>query len=94
MKEETLLTTPQVAVRLGVTVRRVLALIEAGRLPSQQYGRDHLVKESDLRLVEDRKPGRPPTKAATGANKRATGLVRAPNGISTGGRGKKKGGKR
>jgi hypothetical protein len=45
---------------LNVSVRRVQALIEAGRLPSQQYGRDHLVKETDLKLVEDRRPGRPP----------------------------------
>lgn len=55
-----MLTTPEVAVRLNVSVRRVQALIEAGRLPSQQYGRDHLIKEVDLKLVEDRKPGRPP----------------------------------
>ena len=54
-----MLTTPQVAARLGVTVRRVQALIHAGRLPSQQLGRDHLIKESDLKLVADRKPGRP-----------------------------------
>lgn len=59
MGEETLLTTPQVAERLGVTVRRVQALIKDGRLPSQQFGRDHLIKESDLKLVENRKPGRP-----------------------------------
>ncbi len=55
-----MLTTPEVAERLNVSVRRVQALIEAGRLPSQQYGRDHLVKETDLKLVEDRRPGRPP----------------------------------
>jgi len=54
-----MLTTPQVAERLGVTVRRVQALIKAGRLPSQQFGRDHLIKVSDLKLVENRKPGRP-----------------------------------
>lgn len=59
MSKEAMLTTPQVAERLGVTVRRVQALIKAGRLPSQQFGRDHLVKESDLKLVENRKPGRP-----------------------------------
>lgn len=58
-----MLTTPEVAERLGVTVRRVLALIHAGRLPSQQFGRDHLVKESDLKLVEDRRPGRPSKEA-------------------------------
>ncbi len=60
MATERMLTTPEVAERLGVTTRRVLALIQAGRLPSRQYGRDHLVKESDLTLVENRQPGRPP----------------------------------
>lgn len=59
MNDEKLLTTPQVAEILGVTPRRVLALIKDGRLPSQQYGRDHVVKESDLKLVTIRKPGRP-----------------------------------
>lgn len=59
MVKETLLTTPQVAERLGVTVRRVQALIKTGRLPSQQFGRDHVIKESDLKLVENRRPGRP-----------------------------------
>jgi excisionase family DNA binding protein len=60
MAEELMLTTPEVAKRLGISTRRVLALIHAGRLPSQQFGRDHLVKESDLKLVENRKHGRPP----------------------------------
>ena len=59
MTEEKMLTTPEVAKRLGVTTRRVLALIKDGRLPSKQYGRDHLIKESDLHLVTERKPGRP-----------------------------------
>lgn len=59
MTDDKMLTTPEVAERLGISTRRVLALIQAGRLPSQQFGRDHLVKESDLKLVEDRKPGRP-----------------------------------
>jgi excisionase family DNA binding protein len=54
-----MLTTKVVAERLGVTQARVRALIQSGRLPSQQFGRDHLIKESDLKLVADRKPGRP-----------------------------------
>ena len=54
-----MLTTSEVATRLGVTPNRVWALIKAGRLPSQQFGRDHLIKESDVALVADRKPGRP-----------------------------------
>jgi excisionase family DNA binding protein len=59
-----LLTTREVAGRLGVTQSRVRALIRSGRLPSQQYGRDHLIKESDLTLVENRKVGRPPNAKA------------------------------
>lgn len=59
MADERMLTTPEVAKRLGISTRRVLALIHAGRLPSQQFGRDHIVKESDLKLVENRKHGRP-----------------------------------
>jgi excisionase family DNA binding protein len=59
MQTENYLTTPQVAKRLGVSIRRVQALIKAGRLPSRQYGRDHIINEADLALVADRKPGRP-----------------------------------
>ena len=69
MADERLLTTPEVAERLGVSVRRVQALIKAGRLPSQQFGRDHVIKESDVRLVEDRKPGRPPKKVGEKGSK-------------------------
>lgn len=53
------LTTKQVAERLGVTIRRVQALITAGRLPAQKFGRDFMIKEKDLKLVADRKVGRP-----------------------------------
>jgi excisionase family DNA binding protein len=63
MKDEVMLTTSEVAERLSVSMRRVRALIESGRLPSQQFGRDHLIKESDLILVANRKPGRPPKRA-------------------------------
>src|SRR5438105_2540030 len=31
-----------------------------GRLPYQQFGRTYVVNEDDLKLVQDRKPGRPP----------------------------------
>jgi excisionase family DNA binding protein len=53
------LTTKQVAEKLGITPRRVQALIEAGRLPAQKFGRDYLIREKDLKLVEERKVGRP-----------------------------------
>jgi excisionase family DNA binding protein len=54
-----LLTTKDVAEKLGVSVRRVHALIQAERLPAQKYGRDYLINEKDIKLVEERKPGRP-----------------------------------
>lgn len=73
MADEEMLTTPEVAERLGISVRRVQALIKAGRLPSQQFGRDHLIKEGDLKLVEDRKPGRPPKQESSAPEKRAKG---------------------
>jgi hypothetical protein len=41
-------------------------LISGGRLPAEKFGRDYMIKEEDLKLVEDRKPGRPP-KAKGGA---------------------------
>ena len=54
-----LLTTKDVAERLGVSVRRVHALIKAGRLPAQKYGRDYLIDEKSLELVKERRIGRP-----------------------------------
>ncbi len=73
------LTTPEVAQMLGVGIRRVQQFINEGRLPSQQFGRDHLIKEADLALVAERKLGRPkketeangqPTTKTTGKAKR------------------------
>ncbi len=58
-----LLTTPEVAERLGITLARVQQLIWKGRLPAQKIGRDYVINEDDLKLVADRKPGRP-TKAS------------------------------
>lgn len=54
-----LLTTKEAAERLGVTVTRVQQLILAERLPAEKKGRDYFINEADLKLVEDRKPGRP-----------------------------------
>jgi excisionase family DNA binding protein len=58
-----LLTTAEVAERLGVHRTRVHALIVAGRLPAQKFGPIYMIKESDVKLVEERKPGRPPKKS-------------------------------
>lgn len=60
----TSLTTQQAAAKLGVTVSRVRQLVLNGRLPAEKFGRDLVIKESDLKLVEDRRPGRPPKHSA------------------------------
>ena len=41
-------------------------LIKEGRLPAQRFGRVLLVAEKDLRLVGDRKPGRPAANTVQG----------------------------
>jgi excisionase family DNA binding protein len=54
-----LLTTKETAEKLGVSVRRVQAMITDGSLSATKLGRDYVIKESDLESVKDRKPGRP-----------------------------------
>jgi excisionase family DNA binding protein len=53
------LTVTQAAQRLNLSTSRVRALIKAGRLPAMKPGHDWLIKESDLKLVANRKPGAP-----------------------------------
>ena len=60
-----MLTTEQAAEWLGVTPARVRVLIREGRLPAQNFGRAYMISEVDLKLVADRKPGRP-RKSQTG----------------------------
>ena len=74
--ENNLLSTKQVAEKLGVSVPRIRQLILTGQLPSQQIGRDHLIKESDLMSIKTYgKAGRPKkamepiTKAVTARKK-------------------------
>ena len=54
-----LLSVKQVAEILGVNRQRVQQLIESERLPAEKVGTYYVIKESDLELVKDRKPGRP-----------------------------------
>ena len=53
------MTTSMAAERLGITKRRVQALIKDGRLPARKFGRDYMINEKDLELVANRQPGRP-----------------------------------
>lgn len=68
------LTTTQAAEKLSISRKRVLQLIHADRLPAVKLGTDFFIKPDDLKLVSDRKPGRPSTKVA---KKPATSLKAA-----------------
>lgn len=57
------LTVKEVAAHFGISTRRVIALIETGALPAEKFSRVYAIKESDLKLVANRKTGRPPNKA-------------------------------
>lgn len=61
-----LLSTSDAAIHLGVSERRVRGLITDGRLPAEKIGRDYVIKEEDLKLVQERKPGRPSKKETIG----------------------------
>ena len=62
-----LISSAEAAERLGVHITRVQVLIREGRLPAQKIGRTYVVNEDDLKLVENRKPGRPTKTKAKGS---------------------------
>jgi excisionase family DNA binding protein len=66
-----LLSTTQAAERLGLSVARVQSFIWDGRLPAVKIGRAYAVDEDDLKLLADRKPGRPSKPADNGSGKKA-----------------------
>ncbi len=70
MKENELLTTKQVAEMLNVTVGRVQQMVADGQLPATKVGRDNFIKETDLKLVKDRKVGRPKGYSPKGKDKK------------------------
>jgi excisionase family DNA binding protein len=57
-----MLSVVQAAAELGITRRRVNALIVAGRLPAEKVGSYYVIRRADLAKVKDRRPGRPPAK--------------------------------
>ncbi len=59
-----LISTKEAAERLGIGVLRVQQLIWKKRLPAEKIGRDYVIKEEDLKFVENRKPGRPPGRSS------------------------------
>ena len=57
-----LLSAKQAGKKLGVNDSRVRQLILAKRLPAIKIGDSWVIQEKDLKLVANRKPGRPPVK--------------------------------
>ena len=53
------LSVTEAAELLNVSRRRVLALIEAGRLPAEKIATVYVIKKEDLALVANRPTGRP-----------------------------------
>lgn len=58
------LTAAEAAQRLNISVRRVQQLVKAGRLPATLFGGALMIKAEDLKLVAERKIGRPPKQSA------------------------------
>jgi excisionase family DNA binding protein len=61
-----LISAAEAAEKLGVHITRVQVLIREGRLPAQKVGGSYVINDSDLKLVKDRKPGRPPKQTVNG----------------------------
>ena len=59
-----LLNTAEAAKRLGLTVRAVQKMIEAGRLQAKRVGRDYIILASSLSDIKRKsQAGRPPKTA-------------------------------
>ncbi len=58
MEKDNLLTTSEVAERLGVTRWRINAMIRDNRLKAEKFGQIYLINEKDLEAVKNRKVGR------------------------------------
>jgi excisionase family DNA binding protein len=55
------LTTKQASEILGVSRRRVIALIEQGKLKARKFSNVYMIAPKDLDAVRERKSGRPET---------------------------------
>jgi excisionase family DNA binding protein len=54
-----LLSAKEVAEKLGVSDRRVRFLITSGKLLATRVGNSYVIQESDLKVIGERKNGRP-----------------------------------
>ncbi len=53
------LTTKQASEILGVSRRRVIAMIEQGKLKAKKFSNVYVILQNDLEAVKNRKNGRP-----------------------------------
>ena len=53
------LSVAEAAERLGISIRRVQQLVANGRLPADRFGGAFIINAKDLKLVANRRPGRP-----------------------------------
>lgn len=51
MSQSEFVTTQQAAEELGITDSRVRQLVLDGTLPAQKFGRSHMIRRRDLKLV-------------------------------------------
>ena len=65
------LTTIQVAEHLGISTSRVRALIKAGRLLAEKFGKAWMIQQSDLDAFVPRPAGRPKAHEGHGAGEPA-----------------------
>jgi excisionase family DNA binding protein len=66
-----LLNTSQAAEALGVSARRIRAMIDAGTLHAHRIGREYAIEESALSTVKTYgKPGRPSKQSKTQSAKK------------------------
>lgn len=68
------LNTKEAAERLGLTLRAVQKMIEAGRLEAHKVGRDYIIRADALDNVKRASAaGRPPSKSAHSKGKSKVG---------------------
>jgi excisionase family DNA binding protein len=68
----TLITTAEAADRLGLTVRAIQKMIEAGRLAAQKVGRDYLIDPGALENIPKQASGRPPKLAGKNGSRKGS----------------------
>lgn len=67
-----LITTAEAADRLGLTIRAVQKMIEAGRLTARKVGRDYLIDPDALENIPKQAPGRPPKSSRKNGNRKGS----------------------